>query len=167
MQVVIEKQPMLAHGVVQCALASMTEWRMPDVVHQSKGLDQINVQSQLCCNCAGNLGDFKSVRQAIAEMIGISARKYLGLRFQAPKSSRMNDAVAITLKIVTVRVRRLRVAAASRVLHGIRSQHYLSLAEKQLAVSIWHSASTSYLFSCWANVTFADSSFFWILASAS
>ena len=47
MQVVIKIEPVLAHGRIKSLFSRVAEWRVTDVVHQSKGLDQINIQPEL------------------------------------------------------------------------------------------------------------------------
>src|SRR5258708_10260653 len=42
----------------------------------------------------------------------------------------MHNAVAVTLKVVAIRMRRLRIAAPARVLHGVRSEHSLKCSEE-------------------------------------
>ena len=43
--------------------------------------------------------DFERVRQAVAKMVGIARGEDLGFGFQAAKSARVNDAVAVTRDI--------------------------------------------------------------------
>src|SRR6185503_6545891 len=97
----------------------MPKRRVPDVVHESKSFHQINVQAKLGGNGTRNLRDFQSVRKPVAKMVGVAPGKNLRLRFQAAKRPRMNDAVAVTLKVVAIRMRGLRIAAAARVLHSV------------------------------------------------
>ena len=52
----------------------------------------------------GNLRDFNRVRQPVAEVIGELGRKNLRLILQPAKGARMNNAVAIALEDVAVRV---------------------------------------------------------------
>jgi hypothetical protein len=47
-------------------------------------------------------------------MIGESLGKNLGLVFEPPEGTRVNDAIAIPLKIVAVAVRQFRVATPAR-----------------------------------------------------
>jgi len=91
-----------AHSSVKRLLSCVAEWRMADVVDQCQRFYKIDVQSQLRGNGAGDLRNFNGVGQAVAEVVGISAGENLGLRFQPAKSARMNDAVAVALKVVTV-----------------------------------------------------------------
>jgi hypothetical protein len=53
------------------------------------------------------------VGQSIAEVIGDARREHLRLIFQAPKSPRVQHAVAIALKFVAIRMRKFRVAPPS------------------------------------------------------
>ena len=97
---------------------------------QGQGFDQIHVQAELGCDGAGDLGDFEGMGKAIAEVIGKSAGEDLGLGFQAAKSPRMDDAVAVPLEIVAIGMLGLRNAASAGLLHphGVVGQHGASLA---------------------------------------
>src|SRR5689334_15134271 len=77
-QVVVKKKSMAPHRHIQRFFSGMTEWGMSNIVHQSEGLNQINIESKLRGDGARNLRDFKSVRQAIAEVIGVAPGKDLG-----------------------------------------------------------------------------------------
>ena len=116
---------MPAHGGIERLLSGMAEGRMSDVMNQRQRLDQIAVQPELGRNGTRNLRHFDGVRQAIAKMIGLATGENLGLGFQAPEGTGMNDAVAIALKIVAVGVRGLGMAASERHFStdSIRSQH--------------------------------------------
>src|SRR5271169_517986 len=127
---------MLPHRRVQRLLPSMPKRWMANVVHQRQRLDQIGVEPELPGNCPRNLGHFNRVRKPVAEMIRVSPREDLGLRLQPTEGASMYDAITIALKIVAVRMRRLRMAAAARLLHPHRivSEHAKSLpAEAGLA----------------------------------
>ena len=71
--------------------------------------------------------------QAVAEMVGVTAGENLCLGFQPAKRAGMNDAVAVTLEIVAVRMLGFREAAAARLFHphGIIGQHGESLSQLQ------------------------------------
>jgi hypothetical protein len=103
---------------------------MAEIVRQGERLDQIGVQSKLRGDGARNLRDFNGVRQPVAEVVGVTPRENLRLRFQPAKGARMDDAVAVALKAVAVGVRRLEVAASARVFyaHRIVGEHEKSLA---------------------------------------
>jgi hypothetical protein len=75
------------------------------------------------------------VRKAVAEVIRISTREDLSLGFEAAKSAGMDNAVAISLKVVAVGMRRLRKAASTGVfhVHRVAGQHEESLASLTVA----------------------------------
>ena len=79
MQVVVERKPMLTHGHVEGLFTSMAKRRMAHVMHQSKSLNQVDIQAKLRGNGSRDLRDFKGVGQTIAKMIGMAASKNLGL----------------------------------------------------------------------------------------
>jgi hypothetical protein len=117
-QVVIEGEPVLAHGGVEGFFSGVAEWGMADVMHQGQGFDEVNVQSQLCGDGARDLRDLERMRKPIAEMIGIAAGEDLGLGLQPTKRARMDYPVAVALKVVAVGVLRLRMTASAGILHG-------------------------------------------------
>lgn len=91
----------------------MSERRMTDVVHEGERFDQISIKPEFCRNRARNLRDFDSVSQAVAEMVGVAASKYLRFCFEAAKGARVHDAVAVALKFVSVRMRQLGKATSA------------------------------------------------------
>ena len=94
-----------------------------DVVDERQSFDQINIQSELGRDRSRDLRDFKSVRQAISKVVGVSASENLGFGFEAAESSRVNYAVTVALKIIAIMMRRLGVAAAMGVLHRVGSKN--------------------------------------------
>src|SRR5579885_208926 len=97
---------------------------MAYVMRQGKRFNQMDVQAELGGNGPGNLRHFERVRQAIAKVVGITAGENLGFGFESPEGPRVNDAVAVPLKIISVRMSWLGVSPAPGLLHvdGIRSQ---------------------------------------------
>src|SRR5258708_12188620 len=88
----------------------MAERGMADVVNESERFGKLGVQSQRGGDRAGNLCDLQRVRQSIAEMVRVARGENLRLGFQAAKSARMNDAVAVTRVGTAVRMGRLGIA---------------------------------------------------------
>jgi hypothetical protein len=124
-QVVIEREAVLAHTGVERLFSSVPEGGVTDVVHEGERFGEIDVEVERSGDGPRNLRDFERVRQAIAEMIAVPAGENLRLGFESPESAGMNHAVAITLKIVAVGMRRLRKAASARLLdvHRVGGQH--------------------------------------------
>src|ERR1700677_2191172 len=96
---------MLAHGSVERLLSGMAKRRMANIVHQRQGLDQIAVQAKLRRNRTGDLRDLNGVSETVAEVVGVAPGEYLRLRFEASKGASMNNAIAVALKIVAIRMR--------------------------------------------------------------
>jgi hypothetical protein len=117
MQIVIEGKPMPPHCRIEGFLSRVSEWRVADIVYQSESFDQINIQSKLCRDGAGNLRNFEGMRQPVPEVIRVPSGEYLGLRLKPAKGSRMDYAVAVSLKIVAVGMRWLRIAPPPGVFH--------------------------------------------------
>src|SRR5208282_4949461 len=106
-QVVVEERAVLAHGDVQRLFASVSEWRMADVMHQGERLDQINVQTQLSGDGSRDLRDLDGVGQAIAKVVRVAAGEDLSFSLEAAESSGMDYAIAVTLKVIAVGMVRL------------------------------------------------------------
>ena len=130
MQVVIEKKTVLAHGGVKRLFSRMAKGRMAEVMHQRQGFGQIHVEVECSRDGAGNLRNLDGVSEPVAKVIGIAPRENLSLVFQPPKGARMDDAVAVALVVVAIRMRRLREAASAGMfhLHRVAGQHARSLA---------------------------------------
>ena len=84
--------------------AGVCERRMPDIVNEGEGLRQIFVEPEHVRDCAGDLRHLDRMGQAVAEMIGDAGREDLRLVFQTAKSARVDDAVAVALEGVAVRM---------------------------------------------------------------
>src|ERR1700751_3884388 len=132
MQIVIEEKSMLAHEGVERLFTSVPEGWMPEVVHQGQSLNQVDIHVQSCGQRARDLRDFQSVCQAVTEMIGVPPREDLRLCFQAAEGARMNDAVAVALKIIPVGMLSLGKTPTARLFNTNRvvSEHGESLVSK-------------------------------------
>ncbi len=115
----------------------MSKRRMPDVVHQRQRLGQIDIQIERSGDGARDLRDFHGVRQAGAEVVGVAAGEDLRLVLQPAKGARVDDAVAIALEWIAIRMRRLGIAASARIFDadGIRGEHKRSVAGKEFAAT--------------------------------
>jgi hypothetical protein len=122
------------HDGIQRLFPRVPERRMTDVVYQGQSFYKINVQSQLCGHRSRNLRDFDGVRQPIAKMVGVPFCEDLGFILQPTKSARMNYAVSIALKFISIWMGGLGVTSATRLVgvHRVFSQHGKSLAAPQL-----------------------------------
>src|SRR5580704_12092271 len=120
-----------AHNRIQRFFPGVAEGRMPDVVNERKRLDEVDVQAKLGGDSARNLRYLERVREAIAKMIGIAAGKNLSFGFKAAKGAGVNDAVAVALEIVAIRMGRLGKTASAGLFHAHRivGEHEGSLAE--------------------------------------
>jgi hypothetical protein len=105
------------HRCIQGLLSRVPEWRVPDIVYQSEGFDEINIKSKLSGDGAGNLRNLEGMRQPVAEVIRVPSREYLGLGLKPAKGSRMDYTIAVSLKIVAVGMRWLRIAPAPGLFH--------------------------------------------------
>ena len=130
-EVVIEAEPVFAHGGVESLFARVAKGRMADVVDESESLRKVDVEVERSSDGAGDLRDFESVGQAVAEMVGVAAGEHLRLGFEAAESASVNDAVAIALEIVAVGMRGFGESASAGVfdVHRVGGQHGSSLAE--------------------------------------
>jgi hypothetical protein len=73
-----------------------------DVVDQREGFGKINVEAERSGDGAGDLRDFQGVSEAVTEVVGIAAGEDLRLGFEAAEGAGVNNAVAVTLKVVAV-----------------------------------------------------------------
>ena len=129
MNVVVEIVSERSHLMVQLLFPRVSEGRVPDVMRQRQRFREVLVETHRRGERACNLGDFHRVRQAIAEVVGESGAEDLRFIFQPPKSPRMDDAVAVALKVVPVRMRLLGIAPADVGSDGhpdARQTHFLT-----------------------------------------
>ena len=108
-QVVVEALAESPHFAVERLFARVREWRMPDIVRQRQRFREVFVELQDVGHGARHLRHFNGVRQPVAEVVGKARRENLRLGFQTPESARMNYAVAIALKTISVRMFRFRI----------------------------------------------------------
>jgi hypothetical protein len=126
---------MLAHGLIEGLLAGVTKWRMANVVYERQRLSEVHIQLQLLGNGPRNLRHFDGMREPVAEVIADALGENLGFVFEAAEGARVNDTVAIALKVVAIGVRWFRKASAARAFdpHGIIGEHRASVANRVLA----------------------------------
>lgn len=74
---------------------------------ERQGLRVFLVQLKRESDCSRDLRNFYRVCKAVSEVIRETSSKDLSLPFQSPKCTGVYDAVAVALKIGSVRVRRL------------------------------------------------------------
>jgi hypothetical protein len=123
-QVVVKPLAKFLHHVIERAFPDVAEGRMTDIVYQRQRLNQVLIQIQRLGHRAADLRHFQGVRQAIAKMIRRTAGEDLGLIFQAPEGPRVNNAVAVALVSIAIRMRRLGITPARGLLnrHGVGRQ---------------------------------------------
>src|ERR1017187_10029055 len=109
----------------------MSKRRMADVVDQSQRLNQIDIQVECRGDGARDLCHFHGVGQASTEMVGVAAGEDLRLVFQPAKGAGMDYAIAVPLKRIAIGVRRLGIAASTRILNAnsVAGQHRRSLEQ--------------------------------------
>src|SRR5271169_3342493 len=120
LQIVVEELTMLAHQRIQRALTRVSKRRMPDVMHQRQGLDEIDDQVKRGGDGAGDLCDLHGVGEAGAKVVGVSAGENLRLVLKSTESAGVNDAVTVALEGIAVRMGRLGIAPPARVFHANR-----------------------------------------------
>src|SRR5262249_56188756 len=103
-KVVIEDVAKSAHFAIECLLTRVTKWRMPDVMNEGERFSEIGIQAQRPGNGPRDLRDFYGVRESVAKMVGAPIGEYLRFIFQPSKCARVDDAVAIPLKIRSIRL---------------------------------------------------------------
>src|SRR5579884_759018 len=117
-QVMVEALAKAPHHGVELLLAGVGKWRMPDVVRQRQRFGQILVERQRAGYGARDLRHLNRMGQQVAEMIGKSGGKDLGLVLQPPEGAGVNDTIAIALEFVAIGMRKLGITAAAAPLDG-------------------------------------------------
>ncbi len=69
-EVVVEAEPGAAQAVVKSFFSGVAERRVADIVGQRQGFGQFRIQPQSAGQSAGDLGYFKRMRKAAAEVVG-------------------------------------------------------------------------------------------------
>ena len=110
---VVIKAAVLFHQAGQGDFTGVTEGRVPQVVRQADGFDQVLVGAQGAGDGAPNLGYFQGVGQAGAVVVAFIVDEYLGLVFQAAEGGGVQDAVAVALEGGAVFRLVIRVCAAA------------------------------------------------------
>ena len=131
-KIVVEALAVLAHRQVESALAGMSEGRMADVMHQGEGFDEAFIETERGGDGARNLRDLDGMGEPGAEVIGEALGEDLRLVLQAAEGAGMNNAVAVALEVVAIRMRRLWIAASEGGLnpHCVGGQHGGSVASE-------------------------------------
>ncbi len=98
---VVVKSAKPSHQRVQFVFPCVPERAVANVVREGNGLRErlihVKDSGQRSCNC----GDFNAVRQSSSVVIAIATGEDLGLVFEAPKASAVNNAVPVPLKTAT------------------------------------------------------------------
>ena len=120
MKIVVKTATVPAHQRIQAAFPGVAERGMANVMHKSEGFREIGIQAERFCHRACDLRDLERMRQPVAEMIRITRSEDLRFGFEAAKSARVNDAIAVARVFLAIRMRSLGVTAATRLgfLHG-------------------------------------------------
>ena len=115
---------MKPHTVIERILTCMAKRRMSQVVRQTNGLDQILFQLQRPGNGAPQLGDLQRMRQPRAKQVSLMVHKDLGFVNQTPEGRRVNNAIAVALKITARGCSGFFMATSAAALRiaGIRGQ---------------------------------------------
>ena len=94
-------------------------------MYQGESFHQVHVESKLRGNGAGNLGNFNGMSQAVPKVVGITASEDLGFCFKAAERAGMDNAVAVSLEIISIGVGRLGEATSARTFHahGVIGEH--------------------------------------------
>ena len=93
----------------------MPSWARPQ--GQGERFGEVLVEHQHPGTGTGELGHFDGVGKPIAEVVGEPGCEYLGLGLQPAEGARVDHAVAVALKRITVRMGRLGVQPPPATLH--------------------------------------------------
>jgi hypothetical protein len=113
--VVFEGTAENAHLPIQFPFGDVSKGRMAEIVRQSEGLDVFFVELKCNSRGAGDLRNLDGMSEAISEMIAKASGEDLSFPFQPAEGAGMDNAVAVALKVVSVRMRRLRKFASAQI----------------------------------------------------
>jgi hypothetical protein len=97
-QIVVETQTVPLQALIQGPFPGMAEGRMADIVYKRQRLCQVFIETERTGDAARDLHHLNGVRKTASEVVGSAAGKDLGFSGKAAKGSRLNDALAVTLK---------------------------------------------------------------------
>src|SRR5258708_24590855 len=140
MQIVIEAVAEAPHLAIQFFFAGVGEGRMAHVMAQRQGFGKILIQFERRRYRSRHLRNLDGVGQAVAKMVGNARWKNLRLIFQSAEGVGVNDAIAIALKFVAVRMRQLRIPAAEtagdRKAQAAKSGHFCGRSESAVRAAL-------------------------------
>src|SRR3990167_1476533 len=109
-EVVVKLVAAGAHQLVELVFAGVAEGRVADVMHERQRFAEVGVEPERPGDGAADLRHFERVGQTVAEVVGVAPGEDLRLGLEAAESAGVDDAVAVALVVVAVRVRRLGIA---------------------------------------------------------
>lgn len=125
--VVFERAAESVHLPIEFALADMSKRWMPQIMGKCQRFRVFLVQLERGTHSSGDLGNLDRMGQPVTKVIAETGGEDLCLALQTAKRPRMDNAVAITLKIVPKRVRRLGELPAAKICRTQTKsgEHYL------------------------------------------
>jgi len=124
-QIMVKAKAMRLQRLIERLLARVAKGRVADVVGEREGLCKLCIQAEGIGEGAGDLSNFKRMREPAAEVIaggiGGQAGKHLRLAGQTSKCPRVQDASAVACKWAAVWMRRFVMYAAGELsvsIHG-------------------------------------------------
>ena len=143
LQVVLEAA-VRGHAVVERVLPGVAEGRVAEVVREGDGFGQVLVELQRAGDGARQLRDLDRMREPGAEQVAFVVEEHLRLVDEPAKSGRVDDAVAVALKVVARRRGRDGVAPPARSggVAGVARQGHGFLIKK--AAGAYPSSAGSY-----------------------
>src|SRR4051794_11289274 len=91
---------------------------MADVMRERKRLREVFVETQRDRDGAGKLRNFDGVGQPVPEMVVQAGAENLRLIFEAAKGASVNNAIAITLELVPIRMRQFGITTPTTQCNG-------------------------------------------------
>ena len=125
-EIVVETEAILPQCGVEGFFAGVAEGGMTDVVGEGESFSEFAVQAEGCGESAGDLGDFKSVGEAAAEMVSGEvageAREDLGLSRQPAEGAGVENAGGVAREGRTIGMSSARDERGQRDRHFRRQQ---------------------------------------------
>src|SRR5580658_4168725 len=113
MKIVLKELAELPHPLVQLVFARVPKRRMTQIVGKGESFSKFLVQLENRGNCAGDLSHLEGMGEAVTEVVAQVRCEDLGFPLHPAKRAGMDDAVAVTLEVVAIRMRKLRKSTPS------------------------------------------------------
>jgi hypothetical protein len=117
MEIMFEALAKAGEDLIERGFAGMSEGWVTDVVGKSEGFSEVFIDAKNTGGGTGELGDFKGVGEAIAEVIGDASGEDLGFGFETAEGAGVDNAITVSLEVVAEAGKALRKTTAQTSFH--------------------------------------------------